>query len=78
MFPGVPLSCLRKVLAVPKRTMVSAEARAENEQLQAETMEKIGTFSTFCDAIVKQLSKHIILFAILIFTYLKPMLKDPL
>ena len=38
--------------------MVSAETGAENEQLRAETIDKTGAFSSFCDAIMKPLSKH--------------------
>ena len=58
MFLGVPQSCLKQVPSVPIRTVVSAEARAENEQLRAETRDIIGSFSSFCDAIMKRFSRH--------------------
>ena len=44
IFPGVAQSCLKQVPSVPRNTKVSAEARAENEQLRAETLDKIGDF----------------------------------
>ena len=58
MFSGVPQSCLKQVPTVPRRTMVSAETGAENEQLRAETIDKVGAFLSFCDAIIKPFSKH--------------------
>ena len=44
IFPGVTRSCLKQVSSVPRNTNVSAEARAKNEQLRAETLDKIGDF----------------------------------
>ena len=55
MFLGVPQSCLKQI---PSVQIVSAEARTENEQLRAETMDIIGSFSSFCDAIMKRFSRH--------------------
>ena len=51
---------MKQVPSVPRNTKVSA--RAENEQVLAETLDKIGDFSSFCNVIVKRFSKdhHII------------------
>lgn len=62
IFPGVSKSCLKQVSSAPRNTTASAEARAENERLRTEALDKIGDFSSFCNAIQKRFSKDHLIF----------------
>lgn len=54
IFPGVPQSCLKQVSSTPSNTSSSAEARARNEELRTNALDKIGDFDSFCYTVIQQ------------------------
>ena len=74
IFPGVAKSCLKQVSSATRHATASAEARAENERLRNEDLDKIGDFLHFAMPSRRDYRWIIAFFVrVMIFTFLKPM-----